>query len=88
MISSEINWISYTQPECHGHSIASSLGVSRTTIYRRWQMFGMNTDQAHYAFSNIPDCDLDAMLTFILSNSPPMQVKRMFKEALDQVDYK
>ena len=32
-------------------------------------MFGMNTDQA-YAFSDIPDCDLDAMLTFILSNSP------------------
>ena len=67
MILQEINWISATGMSWT--SIASTLGVNRTTIYRRRQRFGMNTDQA-YAFSDIPDCDLDAMLTFILSNSP------------------
>lgn len=50
-------------------SIASTLGVNRATIYRRRQIFGINTDQA-YAFSDISDNDLDALLTLILNNSP------------------
>ncbi len=49
--------------------IASTVGVNRTTIYRKRLSLGMNTNQA-CAFSDIPDEDLDAMLTQILHHSP------------------
>ena len=40
--------------------VSTSL-TSRTTIYQRRQMFEINTEQA-YAFSDIPDQDLDGVL--------------------------
>lgn len=50
-------------------STAETLGVNRTTIYRRRKLFGMNTDEA-YRFSDIPDADLDTILTSLLHHSP------------------
>lgn len=48
---------------------AETLGVNRATIYRRRKLFGMNTDEA-YRFSDIPDVELDTILTTILHHSP------------------
>ncbi len=49
-------------------AISETFGVNRTTIYRRI-LFGMNTDEAH-RFSDIPDADLDTIITSLLHYSP------------------
>lgn len=49
-------------------AISETLGVDRTTIYRRQRLFGKNIDEA-YRFSDIPDGDLDTILTHLLHHS-------------------
>ena len=48
---------------------AETLGVNRSTIYRRRQLFGMNTNDEN-VFSDIPNADLYSILTTILQQSP------------------
>ena len=50
-------------------AISETLGVDRTTIYRRRLLFGMNAHEA-YRFSDIPDADLDTVITSLLHKSP------------------
>lgn len=48
---------------------AEAIGVDRSTIYRRRRLFGMNTEDGN-TFSDIPDADLDAILSTIMQQSP------------------
>ena len=50
-------------------AVSEALGVNRSTVFRRRRLFGMNTDEAS-RFSDIPDADLDTVLTSILHHSP------------------
>ena len=48
---------------------AEAIGVDRSTIYRRRRLFGMNTEDGN-TFSDIPDEDLDTILSTIMQQSP------------------
>ena len=48
---------------------AEAIGVDRSTIYRRRRLFGMNTEDGN-TFSDIPDADLDTILSTIMQQSP------------------
>ena len=48
---------------------AEAIGVDRSTIYRRRWLFGMNTEDGN-TFSDIPDADLDTILSTIMQQSP------------------
>ena len=48
---------------------AEAIGVDRSTIYRRRRLFGMNTEDGN-TFSDIPDADVDTILSTIMQQSP------------------
>ena len=48
---------------------AEAIGVDRSTIYRRRRLFRMNTEDEN-TFSDIPDADLDTILSTIMQQSP------------------